>query len=220
MHNEDGRITIPGFYDDIPEMDDEERAQLAKLPMDDDFFLAQTGAPALHGEKGYTSVEHASARPTLDVNGFYSGFIGEGSKTVLPGKAFAKVSTRLVPNQEPDKIYAGLKQYMEENARPGITWEVIELVGNTPASITPRDSQGVQALAAGMENVWGKSAMFMRGGGTVPVVYLMDSILDIKTVLSGFGLPDDNLHAPNEKLTLEPWYKGIDALIHFFYNLA
>lgn len=219
MHDEDGRVTIPSFYDDIPEMDEEERAELAKLGMDDDFFLAQTGAPVLHGEKGYTPVEHANARPTLDVNGFYSGFIGDGSKTVLPSKAMAKVSTRLVPNQIPDKIYTGLKQYMEENARPGIKWEVLELVGNVPASITPRDSDSVQALAKGMESVWGKPALYMRMGGTVPVVFQMDNMLGIKTVMSGFGLPDDNLHAPNEKLTLSSWYKGIDSLIHFFYNL-
>jgi acetylornithine deacetylase/succinyl-diaminopimelate desuccinylase-like protein len=219
MHDENGHITLPGFYDKVRPLSDEERAELARLPIDDNFFLDATGAPSLWGEAGFTPEERVGARPTLDVNGMLSGFTGEGSKTVLPAKALAKISTRLVPDQDPKDVYKSLCQYLEDNARPGVTWEVVELAGG-PASITPRDSIGVKAMSDGMESVWGKRPVFKLEGGSVPVVAQMEEILGIDTVMSGFGLPDDNLHAPNEKLTLAPWYKGIDALIHFFHNLG
>jgi acetylornithine deacetylase/succinyl-diaminopimelate desuccinylase-like protein len=203
----------------VRELGDEERAELARLPMDEKFYLKQTGVPALWGEKGYTPMEQTGARPTLDVNGFLSGFTGEGSKTVLPAKAMAKISTRLVPDQDPKEIHQSLLQYMKDNARPGIKWEVIEMV-HAPASITDRHSAGVKALAAAMETVWGVKPMYKREGGSVPVVFQLGEHLGIDSVLTGFGLPDDNLHGPNEKLTLEPWYKGIDTLIRFLHNLA
>lgn len=218
MHDENGHITLPGFYDSVVELSEQERTELARLPIDDQYFYNLTGAPKLYGEKGYTPAEQVGGRPTLDVNGFLSGFTGEGSKTVLPAKAMAKVSMRLVPNQHPDDVEKQLKQYLTENARPGITWEVIKHAGGPP-SITPLDSDEVQALADGLEAVWGKKPLFYRVGGSIPVVAQIESILGAPSVLTGFGLPDDNLHAPNEKLTLAPWYKGIDALIHFFYNL-
>ena len=137
---------------------------------------------------------------------------------MLPAKAMAKVSMRLVPNQDPDKVEKQLHQYLEQNARPGITWEVITHAGAVP-SMSPIDSEEVRALAAGMEEVWGKKPFYYRVGGTIPVVGQLETILGAPSVLTGFGLPDDNLHAPNEKLTLAPWYMGIDTLIHFFYNL-
>jgi acetylornithine deacetylase/succinyl-diaminopimelate desuccinylase-like protein len=214
----EGRITLPGFYDSVLEMDAGERAELARLPMDEKYFLRNTGAPVLFGEKGYTPVEQAGGRPTLDINGFLSGFTGEGSKTVLPAKAMVKLSMRLVPNQTPDEVEKQLTQYMEENARPGIKWNIKRHAGGPPI-LTPRDSDEVQALAKAMETVWGSKPVYYRVGGSIPVVSQMHTLLDAPSVLTGFGLPDDNLHAPNEKLTLEPWYKGIDALIHFFYNL-
>jgi acetylornithine deacetylase/succinyl-diaminopimelate desuccinylase-like protein len=218
MHDEDGRITLPGFYDSVVELTPTEREELARLPLDKDHFYKMTGAPKLFGEKGYIPSEQIGARPTLDVNGFLSGFTGEGSKTVLPAKAMAKISMRLVPNQTPEEVEKQLYQYMEENARPGITWKIIKHAGGPP-SITPLDSKEVQALSAGLEAVWGKKPLFYRVGGSIPVVADMQEILGVNSVLSGFGLPDDNLHAPNEKLSLGTWYKGIDALIHFFYNL-
>jgi acetylornithine deacetylase/succinyl-diaminopimelate desuccinylase-like protein len=218
MHDENGHITLPGFYDSVLEMSEAERAELARLPMDETYFYNLTGAPKLFGEKGFSPVEQVGGRPTLDVNGFLSGFTGEGSKTVLPAKAMAKISMRLVANQDPVEVEEQLHQYLEENARPGITWEVITHAG-APPSITPIDSDGVKALAAGLETVWGKKPLYYRVGGTIPVVGQMESILGVSSVLTGFGLPDDNLHAPNEKLTLAPWYMGIDALIHFFYNM-
>lgn len=219
MHDQKGRITLPGFYDKVRPLDEEERAALARLPMKDDFFLKQTGAPALWGEQGYTPVEQVGARPTLDVNGFLSGFTGEGSKTVLPAKAMAKISTRLVPDQDPADVHQALLQYLQQNARPGVTWEVEQMAGG-PASITRRDSAGVKALAKAMQQVWGIEPVYKREGGSVPVVAQMSHILGVDSVMTGFGLPDDNLHAPNEKLTLAPWYNGIDTLIHFIDNLV
>jgi acetylornithine deacetylase/succinyl-diaminopimelate desuccinylase-like protein len=219
MHDENGHITLPGFYDSVQEMSAEERAEMARLPMDQDHFYDLIGAPKLYGEKGFTPIEQVGARPSLDVNGFLSGFTGEGSKTVLPAKAMAKVSMRLVPNQDPKEVEKQLKQYLQENARPGVTWEVITHAGGPP-SITPLDSDSVRALAAALETVWGKKPMYYRVGGSIPVVSQIQTILGSPSVLTGFGLPDDNLHAPNEKLTLAPWYMGIDALIHFFYNVA
>ncbi len=219
MHDENGRITLPGFYDSVRDLDAEERAQLDRLPAKEDFYLKQTGAPALWGEAGYSPVEHTGARPTLDVNGFLSGFTGEGSKTVLPGKAMAKVSMRLVADQDPVEVEKQLRQYLEENARPGIKW-VLHTHAGSPPSITSRDSKGVKALAQAMKDVWNVEPMYRREGGSVPVVAQMEQILGVDSVLTGFGLPDDNLHAPNEKLTLAPWYKGIETLIRFYANLA
>jgi acetylornithine deacetylase/succinyl-diaminopimelate desuccinylase-like protein len=219
MRDENGRITLPGFYDSVLEMSAEERAELARLPLDDDHYYKLTGAPKLFGEKGYSAVERIGGRPSLDVNGILSGFTGEGSKTVLPAKAMAKISMRLVANQDPNEVESQLRQYLEENARPGVTWELITHAGSPP-SITPLDSDSVQALSTALETVWGKKPMYRRVGGSIPVVADMESILGVPSVLTGFGLPDDNLHAPNEKLSLEPWHMGIDALIHFFFNLA
>ena len=218
MHDKNGHITLPGFYDSVLEMSETERTELARLSMDEDYYYNLTGAPKLFGEKGFTPVEQVGGRPTLDVNGFLSGFTGEGSKTVLPSKAMAKISMRLVANQDPAEVEQQLHQYMRDNARPGITWEIINHAA-APPSITPIDSDGVRALASGLEAVWGKKPFYYRVGGTIPVVGQMESILGVSSVLTGFGLPDDNLHAPNEKLTLAPWYMGIDALIHFFYNM-
>jgi len=218
MHDDQGRITLPGFYDRVRPLTVEERAEMARLPINDETILKITGAPALFGEAGYTAIERIGARPTLDVNGMLSGFTGTGSKTVLPAKAMAKISMRLVPDQDPTEVYQQLLQYMEKNAPPTIRWEVEQLAGGFP-SIVDRNAPGVQALADAFQTVWGKPVVFKREGGSVPVVAQMQSILGKASILSGFGLPDDNLHAPNEKLHLPTWYRGIDVLIHFFYNL-
>ena len=219
MKDENGKITLPGFYDNVRDIDEEERAELAKLPVDEAFLLAQTGSPALWGEKGYTPVEQVGARPTLDVNGMVAGFTGEGAKTVLPAKAMAKISMRLVPDQTPDEVYLQLKQYMEENAPKGINWEIKVEHGGAP-SISKRDGVGVRAMSNAMSTVWGTPPLFKREGGSIPVVGEMQKILGIESVLTGFGLPDDRIHSPNEKQDLPTWYRGIDALIHFFYNLG
>ena len=219
MKDADGHITLPGFYDKVRALDDEERAQLARLPMKDDFFLSQTGSSALWGEKGYTPVEHVGARPTLDVNGMLAGFTGEGAKTVLPAKSMAKISMRLVPDQTPGEVYEQLVQYMEENMPAGVRYEINVEYGANP-SISERDGIGVRAMAEAMRQVWDVEPLFKREGGSIPVVGEMQKVLGIDSVLTGFGLPDDRIHSPNEKQDLPTWYRGIDALIHFFYNLG
>jgi acetylornithine deacetylase/succinyl-diaminopimelate desuccinylase-like protein len=195
----------------------EERNQLSELPMDEEFYRKQTGAPVLWGEKEYSPVERVGARPTLEVNGIYSGFIGEGSKTVLPSWAMAKISMRLVPDQDPDEVHQQLISYFEENAPDTIKFEIKYLVGS-PASISDRNSEGVKAMQDAMERVWSKKPLFRREGGTVPVVDMFSGILNIDSVNCGFSLPDDNAHSPNEKLHLPTWTRGIDTIIHFIYN--
>jgi len=219
MHDEQGHITLPGYYDSVRPLDAEEREELGRLPTDEAFYLKQTGAPALDGEAGYTPVERVGARPTLEVNGLLSGFTGEGSKTVLPARAMAKISMRLVPDQDPEEVHQQLLRYLEEKSPGTIRWELIKMAGG-PASITDRHLPAVQSLEKSLEAVWGKPASFRREGGSVPVVAQMADILGVDSVLTGFGLPDDNLHAPNEKIHVPTFYNGIDAFIHFLSNLA
>ncbi len=218
MHDADGRITLPGFYEKVRPLSEDEHKALSRLPMDEAYYLEQTGAPALWGEPEYLPVERVGARPTLEVNGLLSGFTGEGAKTVLPAKAMAKISMRLVPDQTPEEVHQQLLHYLEQNAPKDIRWEVKAMHGAVPA-ITRLDTPAVRALRDALEAVWEKETMFARIGGTIPVVADLQNVLGIESVLTGFGLPDDNLHAPNEKIHLPTWYKGIQALIHFFYNL-
>ena len=218
MHDETGRVTLPGFYDKVRELSEEEREELARLPIDESHYLEQTGVPSLYGESGFTANELTGARPTLDVNGLLSGFTGEGSKTVIPAWAMAKLSTRLVPDQDPEEVHRQLLDYLEKNAPKDIRWELKNLTGN-PASISARNNPGVQAMAKALETVWGRRPYFKREGGSIPVVGDMQRLLGIESVICGFGLPDDNVHAPNEKQNLPTWYHGIDAYIHFFLNL-
>jgi acetylornithine deacetylase/succinyl-diaminopimelate desuccinylase-like protein len=218
MHDKHGRVTLPGFYDPVRPLSAEERVELARLPMGEDFYLQQTGAPALHGEAGYSPVERVSGRPTLEINGLLSGFTGEGSKTVLPAKAMAKISMRLVPDQDPAEVHQQLVQYLHENAPDTVRWEVIQLAGG-PASITDLDLPAVGALRQALEDTWGKPPMYKREGGSVPVVAQMQKYLGVESVLTGFGLPDDNVHAPNEKIHLPTYYRGVEAFIRFYGNL-
>lgn len=218
MKDAANRVTIPGFYDDVRPLDEDERKELARLPLDDQYYLTGAGATALDGEAGYTAVERATARPTLDVNGFYSGFIGEGSKTVLPCYAMAKVSTRLVPDQDPARVKQGFIEYLNAHVPAGMRYELIEHAGSK-ASITDIHTPYVQALVDAMDTVWGKRPVYKREGGSIPVVGHMKEILNAESVLTGFGLPEDNIHAPDEHLMLSNWYRGIDALIHYFLNL-
>jgi acetylornithine deacetylase/succinyl-diaminopimelate desuccinylase-like protein len=219
MHDDQGRVTLPGFYDKVLPLSQEERAELARLPITNDVFQQMTGVPAIYGEAGYTSVERIGARPTLDVNGFLSGFTGEGSKTVLPAKAMAKVSMRLVPNQDPEEVHQQLIAYLQANAPAGIQWEVIKWAGG-PASISDRHSPAVQAMVAAMQTVWGKLPIFKREGGSVPVVLSFQKILGVESINTGFAMPNDNMHSPNEMLHLPTLWKGVDAFIHFFNNLG
>lgn len=218
MHDADGRILLPGFYDDVRPLSAEERAEFVRLPMDMEHFMEMTGVPQLWGEPEYTPFERVGARPTLEINGMLSGFTGAGTKTVLPAHAMAKITCRLVPDQDPEKIYESLKKYLEQKAPKTIRWELIKMTGG-PAAIADRHHPAVEAMSRALETVWGMKPLFRREGGSIPVVAQMQSILGIESILTGFGLPDDNLHAPNEKQHLPTWYKGIDALIHFFFNL-
>jgi acetylornithine deacetylase/succinyl-diaminopimelate desuccinylase-like protein len=218
MHDSKGRITLPGFYDRVQKLSREDRDELARLPIDDKHFLEITGVPALYGEAGFTANERTGARPTLDVNGLLSGFTGEGSKTVIPAWAMAKISMRLVPDQDPNEVHQQLLQYLKEHAPSDVRWELTVMAGGS-ASISDRNNIGVRAMSKALETVWGIPPYFRREGGSIPVVKDMQSLLGIESVVSGFGLPDDNVHAPNEKMHLPTWYRGIDAAIHFFMNL-
>lgn len=218
LHDDQGRVTLPGFYDKVRPLTEEERQELARLPIGDQHFMEQTGVPALYGEAGYTANERTGARPTLDVNGLLSGFTGEGSKTVIPSWAMAKISTRLVPDQDPAEVHQQLVEFLEQNAPKDIRWELKVMAGG-PASISERNTRGVLAMKQALESTWGTRPYFRREGGSIPVVAQMQRLLGVESVICGFGLPDDNVHAPNEKQHLPTWYRGIDAFIHFLLNL-
>jgi acetylornithine deacetylase/succinyl-diaminopimelate desuccinylase-like protein len=219
MHDEKGRITLPGFYDSVRPLSDQERADFARLPNDDASYVEGTGVPALWGEEGYTSAERTGARPTLEVNGLLSGWTGPGSKTVLPAKAMAKISCRLVPDQQPVDIEDQMVRFMKENAPKTIHWEVKRLT-SSPFAIADLNNPGVKAMQQAMESVWGTRPFFRREGGSIGAVAMLQQICGVESVLVGTGMPTDNVHSPNEHLDLPTWYKGIDSFIHFFYNLA
>jgi len=220
MHDKKGRITLPGFYNSVQPLEDEERVELARLPIGDKFYIQNSGAKLLwDGEEGYTSVERVGARPTLEVNGLYSGFTGEGAKTVLPAYAMAKISCRLVPDQDPDEVHKQMLSYLEKNTPKTISWD-LDLLSSSPASFSDRQSRWVKAYLEAAELIWGTSPLFKREGGSVPVVGDFQELLGVDSVNVGFSLPEDNMHGPNEKLHLPTWHKGIDTLIHFFFNLT
>ena len=219
MHDADGRVTLPGFYDRVLPLSDQERKELARLNMDDNYYSNQTGTSGVWGEKGYSSIERISCRPTLEVNGFLSGFTSQGAKTIIPSKAMAKISTRLVPNQKPEEVNIQLVSYLEKHAPSTVRWEV-ELISDGFPSISDINLPETQALASALEMIWGVKPVYKREGGSVPVTADIQQILGIDSVLTGFGLPDDNIHSPNEKLHLPTWQKGILALVHFFFNAS
>jgi acetylornithine deacetylase/succinyl-diaminopimelate desuccinylase-like protein len=217
MRDKHGRVTLPGFYDDVRPLTDEERQEMVTKP--DSWWLKQTGVPVLSGEGDYTAAERATARPTLDVNGLLSGFTGEGSKTVLPAKSMAKISMRLVPDQDPAKIKKAVEDYLSENAPPTVSWELEDLSSCHP-SISERDSASVRAATRAFQAVWGKKPVFQRQGGSVPVVGIIQELLGVESLIMGFGLPDDNLHAPNEKQHIPTFYRGIETYIHYLFEAA
>lgn len=215
LHDADGRVTLPGFYDNVRVLSDDERQELSRLPTTDAEWLEMTGAPRLFGEKGYTTVERIGARPTLEIDGLYSGYIGEGAKTILPAKAMAKISMRLVPEQDDTQMEQLLLAYLESCAQQTIRWE-LKTLAHSPAVLLNRDAPGMQAARRALHATFGVEPVFTLAGGSVPVVAMLKDLLGVDSVMMGFGLPDDNVHAPNERLHLPTIYRGIETYIRFF----
>jgi acetylornithine deacetylase/succinyl-diaminopimelate desuccinylase-like protein len=214
LHDENNHITIPHFYDDVVEATPEERAALAKAPFNEEEYKKDLGVKELWGEKGYTTNERTGIRPTLEVNGIWGGYIGEGSKTVLPSKAYAKISCRLVPNQKTRKMTDLLINHLLKIAPPYVTVKAEEHHGGDPY-MTPVDSIEYRAAAKAIETTFGKAPIPVRGGGSIPITALFESVLGCKVVFLGFGLDSDNLHSPNEKYDLVNFYKGIETIPYF-----
>lgn len=215
LKDNDGVIQIPGFYNDVVELTDEEREAYEKLPFDEEEYKTKLGLETLNGEKGYSTLERTSARPTLDVNGMWSGYQGEGAKTVLPAKAGAKVSMRLVPDQDPQKVAKLFKKHVESLAPDTVSVKVTEHHGGHP-SITDLSFYGLQAAADAFEEVYGKEPLFTREGGSIPIVADFQKVLGAQSILMGFGLNSDAIHSPNEKFALKDFYRGIHTSAKFF----
>lgn len=219
LHDENNHITIPGFYDDVVVATEEERKLMAEAPFDEKEYKEDLGVKELWGEKGYTTNERTGIRPTIEVNGIWGGYTGEGAKTVLPGKAFAKISARLVPNQDSHKITDLLIAHLEKIAPPYITVKAALHHGGEPY-MTPIDSKGYKAAAKAIETTFNKKPIPVRGGGSIPICALFEKELGIKIVFMGFGLDSDNLHSPNEKFNIENYYKGIETIPYFHKYFA
>jgi acetylornithine deacetylase/succinyl-diaminopimelate desuccinylase-like protein len=219
LQDESGYITIPGFYDAVGELSSEERAELAKIPFEREKWLREAGVQSDWGEPAYTIVERTTARPTLDVNGIWGGYTQAGAKTVLPSKAFAKISMRLVPDQKSTQIARLIQNYLTEIAPPTVNVEVRDIHGGEGA-VVRRDSPAMKAACRAYAKAFGKEPVFVREGGSIPVVATFQDVLGIETILMGFGLPDDRLHSPNEKFHLPNFYKGIETVIHFIKFLG
>lgn len=215
LKDKDGVIQIPGFYDDVVELTKEDRKAYEKLPFDEEEYKKNLGLDALHGEKGYSTLERASARPTLDVNGLWSGYQGEGAKTVLPADAGAKISMRLVPDQDPRKIARLFKEHVESLAPDTVTVKVTGHHGGHPA-ITDLSFYGMQAAAEAFQEVYNKEPLFSREGGSIPIVADFQKVLGAQSILMGFGLNSDAIHSPNEKFALKDFYRGIQTSAKFF----
>ena len=212
MHDAAGRVTLPGFYDQVRPLEDSERAELRRLPINEVYYRSQTGCSEFFGEEGYTLIERATARPTLEVNGLLSGFTGEGSKTVLPARAMAKISARLVPDQDPYEVQRQLSQYLHEHAPSTVRWEMTLHSAGYP-SITDLDHFAIKAMQQALEDTWGSRPLVKREGGSIPVVASMQKHLGLESVLAGFSLPEDGAHAPNERLHLPTFERGVQALV-------
>jgi acetylornithine deacetylase/succinyl-diaminopimelate desuccinylase-like protein len=218
-HDENNHITIPGFYDDVAVVSDKERELLNKAPYSEDEYKKEVGVNELQGEKGYTTNERTGIRPTLEVNGIWGGYMGEGSKTVLPSKDSAKISARLVPNQTSEKMTKILIDYFTSIAPSSVTVKAFEHHGGEPY-MTPIDSKGYKAASKAVEKTFGKAPIPVRGGGSIPICSILEKELGIKIVFMGFGLDSDNLHSPNEKYGIENFYKGIETIPYFHKYFA
>jgi acetylornithine deacetylase/succinyl-diaminopimelate desuccinylase-like protein len=216
LHDENGHITVDGFYDEVLELSEAEREAMNKAPFSLDEYKKALDINDVWGEKGYTTIERASTRPTLDVNGIWGGYTGEGAKTVLPSKAYAKISMRLVPNQNSDKISELFARHFEKIAPPSVKVKVTPHHGGEPV-LTPTDGIEYRAAAKAYEATFGKEPIPARAGGSIPIVALFEKVLGVKTVLMGFGLDSDAIHSPNENFGIFNYFKGIET-IPFFYQ--
>ena len=219
LHDESGRVTVPGFYDRVMPLSEEERVAFRRVPFDEQEFAEEIGITGTPGESGYTVLERLWARPTLDVNGIGGGFQGEGAKTVIPAEAFAKISCRLVPDQSSSEIRDKLTRHLHDLAPDGATVYVIDLHGGEPA-LTPLDSPAVQAAGDALQRIYGRAPVFTRTGGTIPVVSTFQKLLGADVVLVGFGLENDRIHSPNERFSLANYAQGIVTSEALFESLA
>jgi acetylornithine deacetylase/succinyl-diaminopimelate desuccinylase-like protein len=219
LHDADGRVNVPGFYDDVVELTPDERAEIARLPFDEAVYMKEIGVSALVGEKGRSTLERKGARPTLDINGIWAGFQGEGAKTIIPAHAHAKISCRLVPRQDPDRIFELVRERIRQLVPPGVQMEMTSLSGGRP-SVTPIDHPATQAAARCLEEVFGRSPVYLREGGSIPVVADFESLLGLPVVLLGFTNPDDQAHAPNESMVLDNYERGIRTVIRYWDELS
>jgi len=219
LHDENNYITIPAFYDKVDNLSDAEKAALNNAPFDLQEYKDELGVADVWGEKGYSTLERTGTRPTLDVNGIWGGYTGEGAKTVLPSKAFAKISMRLVPHQNSDEIAAIFQQHFESIAPASVKVKVTAHHGGEPV-VTPTDSKAYQAAAKAIQTTFGKEPIPTRGGGSIPIIALFEKILGLKTVLMGFGLDNDNIHSPNEKYDVANYFKGIETIPYFHKYFA
>ena len=219
LKDADGRIQVPGFYDDVVPLSDTERQQFRDLPFDEADFMRQLVVDGLSGEAGHTTLERRWARPTCDINGLTSGYQGEGAKTVLPARASAKFSFRLVPNQDPAKISKALKEFLEALLPPGIRMELVDFHG-ARGVVVPLESPYIGAAAAAIEAGFGRAPVYIREGGSIPIVNTFARELDADVLLLGWGQNDDNTHSPNEKFSLADYQRGILASAHLWQELA
>ncbi|MBP6624342.1 MAG: dipeptidase [Chitinophagaceae bacterium] len=219
LHDENNHITVEGFYNDVVDLTTEERKALNSAPFDLAEYKAELGVKNDWGEQGYTSLERTGVRPTLELNGIWGGYIGEGAKTVLPSKAFAKISMRLVPNQNSHQIAELFTAHFNKIAPDCVTVKVTEHHGGEPV-VTPTDSIAYKAAEKAIATTFGKNPIPTRGGGSIPIIALFEKVLGLKTVLMGFGLDNDNIHSPNEKYDVVNFYKGIETIPHFHQNFA
>lgn len=219
LHDEQGRVTVTGFYDHVRPLTPMDREALAAVPFDESEFLQRAGIPKAWGDPDYTIKERLGARPTLEINGLVGGWTGEGSKTVIGSRALAKVSCRLVPDQDPQHILDCLRDYVAKITPDTVRSEVRLLHSGGPGVVVPIDSRAMQAAAGAYEQVFGVKPYFVREGGSIPVVSMFQQSMGVPILLMGFGLPDDNLHAPNEKFTLEMFHKGVQTMLHFYETL-
>jgi succinyl-diaminopimelate desuccinylase len=219
LKDNNGRVQVAGFYDDVVPLSDRERAEFRTLLLTDDEFMKSVGVKGLFGEAGFTSIERRWARPTCDVNGLTSGYQGEGAKTVLPARASAKFSFRLVPNQDPHKIAASLRRFLEERLPPGIEMELVDHHG-APGIVVPLDSPYIRAAAAAIEDGFGRAPVYIREGGSIPIVNTFAHELKADALLLGWGQNDDNTHSPNEKFNLDDYHRGTLASAQLWEELA